>query len=152
MMNTTMFEYLKKYVVNSPKEKNGLKNIFYKVSPEEIEKAENDMGKIFPKTLKCFYQEIGYGFFDTETKDWLNLLMPPSQIADYYLARGNYEYSEDREFVKDEDFVFFERDCSVHIKLKTSGENEGKVFFGRKMIADSFELFVQKMAECSSFF
>ena len=152
MMNTTMFEYLKKYVVNSPKEKNGLKNIFYKVSPEEIEKAENEMGKKFPSALKCFYQEIGYGFFDTETKDWLNLLMPPSQIADYYLARGNYEYSEDREFVKDEDFVFFERDCSAHIKLKTSGENEGKVFFGRKMIADSFELFVQKMAECSSFF
>ena len=150
--DTTMFEYLKKYVVNSPKEKNGLKNIFYKVSPEEIEKAENEMGKKFPSALKCFYQEIGYGFFDTETKDWLNLLMPPSQIADYYLARGNYEYSEDREFVKDEDFVFFEHDCSAHIKLKTSGENDGKVFFGRKMIADSFELFVQKMAECSSFF
>ena len=147
-----MFEYFKQFVVNNPNEKNGLKHSFYRVTLEEIEKAENDMGRKFPEELKRFYLEVGFGYFDTESKNWLNLLMSPTQIADYYLARGYYEYSEDREFMKDDELVFFEVDSNVHIKLKISGENVGKVYFGRKMIADSFSEFVQKMDDCSTFF
>lgn len=84
-----MFEYFKQFVVNDSKDKNELKHCFYRVGPDEIEKAENDIGKQFPEELKQFYQDVGYGYFDTISKKWLNLLMSPTQIADYIFLIAN---------------------------------------------------------------
>ena len=42
-----------------------------------------------------------------------------------------------REFLLNEDLVFFEVDADVHIYLKISGKNSGCVYFGKRKIAKS---------------
>ena len=35
-----------------------------------------------------------------------DVLMKPSDVVDYRLGEGNYEYAEERDFFSDEDLVF----------------------------------------------
>lgn len=59
-----MYEYLKEYVEEAFTQ-NDKKHLFYKVSNEDVEQAEEKLSMQFPSELRSFYQEIGYGcFFD----------------------------------------------------------------------------------------
>ena len=146
-----MFVFLKEYVVNDEHEKNNKKHIFYKLNSDSVEKAEKELDIQFPKELKKFYAEIGYGYFCDKDKTDINLLMSPQQIVDYCKGTGNYAYSEDREFMKADELVFFELDCNSHMTIKFTGENLGKIFWGLKEIAPDLETFVKKLDAESGF-
>ena len=152
-MGNGAFDFLKEYVVSDEHEKNNKKHIFYRLSPDTIEKAEEALGRQFPEQLKKFYIEIGYGYFyDKEMTD-INLFMSPRQIVDYYQGTGNYVYSEDREFKNADELVFFELDSNIHMTIKTEGENTGKIFFGHKTIAaEDLESFVKLLDENSGYY
>ena len=147
-----MFIFLKEYVVNDEHEKNNKKHIFYKLNSDCVERAEKELDIQFPEELKKFYAEIGYGYFCDKDKTDINLLMSPQQIVDYCKGTGNYVYSEDRELMKADELVFFELDCNSHLKTKVTGENNGKVFFGRKEIAPNLESFIKKLDAESGFY
>ena len=146
-----MFVFLKEYVVSDEHEKNNKKHVFYKLNSDSVEKAEKELEIQFPEELKRFYAEIGYGYFCDKDKTDINLFMSPQQIVDYYKGTGNYVYSEDREFMKADELVFFELDSNSHLKIKITGENNGKVFFGRKEIAPNLESFINKLDAESGF-
>ena len=147
-----MFIFLKEYVVSDEHEKNNKKHIFYKLNSDRVENAEEELEIQFPEELKRFYAEIGYGyFFDKEMTD-INLFMSPQQIVDYHTGTGNYVYSEDREFIKEDELVFFELDCNSHMTIKFTGENLGKIFWGLKEIAPDLETFVKKLDAESGFY
>lgn len=147
-----MFSYLKKYVMDKEFESSENKHVFYKVGKEEIKKAELKMIMEFPKEIVSFYEEIGYGFFYDEDECFTDVLMKPQDVADFRCGEGNYFYSEEREVLQPEDFVFFEVDSNCHIYIKVSGENKGKVYLGRKEIAETFESFIMKLSEKSNYF
>ncbi len=147
-----MFDYLKSYVMDKEFENSDKKHVFYKVSKDDVKKAETRMLMEFPKDLKKFFEEIGYGFFYDEDECFTDVLMKPQDIADFRCGEGNYYYAEEREFLKEEDLVFFEVDSNCHIHIKVSGENVGKIYFGNRLIADSFEMFVQVLSKKSNFF
>lgn len=125
--------------------------IFYKVSSEDIMAAEQRMNRKFSQSLRDFYKEIGWGYFEDDDKIFINMLMSPSEAADFYCEEGNYEYSEEREFVKEDEFVFFEVDSNCHVKLKVINGVDHGVYFGRK-IADSFLDFMKKMSKNSNYY
>lgn len=78
--------------------------------------------------------------------------MSPSDITDFYCAKGNYVYAEEREFLKDNEFVFFEVDANCHITLNIENNAEDGVYFGMNKIADSLYGFVKKMSENSNYY
>lgn len=147
-----MFDYLKKYVMANEDQNSDKKHVFYKVRKEDIKKAEERMLLEFPEEMVLFLEEIGYGFFYDKDECFTDVLMKPQDIADFRCAEGNYFYSEERDFLKAEDLVFFEVDANCHIYIKLSGENKGKVYLGRKMIAENFESFILKISEKSNYF
>ncbi len=147
-----MFDYLKPYVIGREFENSDEKHVFYKVDREDIKNAEKRMLIEFPKELKLFFEEIGYGFFYDKDECFTDVIMKPQDIADYRCGEGNYYYAEERDFLKEEDLVFFEVDSNCHIHIKLSGENIGKIYFGNRLIADSLEMFIQVLSENSNFF
>ena len=146
-----MFEYLHKYICDS-KEEQKESYSFYQISQEEIDEAEQRLGFVFPAQLRLFYEEVGYGFFYDNEGCFTDVLMKPSDVADYRLGEGNYEYAEERDFFSDEDLVFFEVDADVHIYLKISGKNSGCVYFGKRKIAKSIQEFIIKIYDKSNYF
>mgnify|MGYP003372047679 CR=1 FL=1 len=141
-----MYNYLKDYIVENDGIKNGKKMVFYLVGSDEINKAEIRMKKIFPDSLREFYRQIGWGFFGDESKNFINMLMSPSDIADFYCSEGNYEYAEEREFLSENRFVFFEVDANCHITMKLQNGIESGIFFGADKIAESLSEFIKKMS------
>lgn len=147
-----MFEYLKKYVVENENQDSNKKHVFYKVKKEDVEAAELNMDIKFPEEIVLFFDEIGYGYFYDKDECFTDVLMKPQDIADFRCGEGNYFYSEEREFLKSEDLVFFEVDSNCHIYIKLCGENKGNVYLGSKKIAESFKHFIQKISEKSNYF
>lgn len=147
-----IFDYLKEYVEENEYQSSNKKHVFYKVSKEDIRKAEQRMSLEFPEEIVCFFEEIGYGFFYDKDECFTDVLMKPESIADFRCAEGNYVYAEDREFLEPEDLVFFEVDSNCHIYIKIWGENKGKIYFGSEMIAETFVDFIRKISEKSNYF
>ena len=147
-----MYNIFKDYVVDNEKIKNNKKVIFYPVTIDEINSAENQMNKQFPDSIKQFYLEVGWGFFEDESKSFINLLMSPSDIADFYCAKGNYVYAEEREFLEENEFVFFEVDANCHITLNLVNSSEDGIYFGTDKIAENLIDFVKKMSENSNYY
>lgn len=125
--------------------------MFYPVK-EEIIYAESRMKIDFPKELREFFSQIGYGYFYDKDECFIDLLMSPRRIADFRCGEGDYFYVEEREFLKSEDLVFFEIDSNCHIYLKIGGEDGGNVFLGKRKIAQSFGEFIGKISIESNFF
>lgn len=147
-----MYQIFKEYIVENSLIKNNKKMIFYPVTIEEINNSETRMKKRFPQSIKTFYLEIGWGYFEDESKSFINLFMSPDDIADFYCAEGNYVYAEEREFLKENEFVFFEVDANCHITLNFKNDVEEGIYFGTDKIADSFFEFINKMRENSNYY
>ena len=147
-----MFEYLAEYIEEKEFTESGKKHSFYRVNKKDINDAENKMKMKFPKELQEFFEEIGYGYFYDKDECFIDVLMKPMDIADYRCAEGMYVYAEDREFLDDDAFVFFEVDSNCHIHIKISGVNRGKIFFGRTEIASDFYEFIERLSEDSNYY
>ena len=71
---------------------NAVKNCeLYKLSEDEILNAEQRMGMKFPKDLRNFYKDYGYGFVNNK-KRAINRLIGPGGCADIRLPEGVYKF------------------------------------------------------------
>ncbi|MEK4735884.1 MULTISPECIES: SMI1/KNR4 family protein [Bacillus] len=146
-----MFNFLKKCVVADESIKSDQTPIFYPLKSEEIEEAEDLLKMKFPKELKNFYIEIGYGFLEASSKFFFNRFMDPFSVADFRLRQDIYEYNPNLDDVDDdESLVFFEVTELNFLTIKFKEENElGQcpIYSEDEKIADSLEGFLIKMDE-----
>ncbi|KZD35029.1 1,3-beta-glucan synthase regulator [Bacillus cereus] len=147
-----MFNFLKKCVVADESIKSDQTPIFYPLKSEEIEEAEDLLKMKFPKELKNFYIEIGYGFLEASSKFFFNRFMDPFSVADFRLRQDIYEYNPNLDDVDDDDesLVFFEVTELNFLTIKFKEENElGQcpIYSEDEKIADSLEGFLIKMDE-----
>ncbi len=88
------FDELKKYIGLDE----GCKR-FYPVQNVDISKAEDELGFLFPQSLKDFYMKIGYGWFaDNNDSGLANLFIHPLGIVDLY--KNVSEFSPPEGFLK----------------------------------------------------
>ena len=143
-----MFNFLKEYVVVDRSARSKQKSIFYPLPKEEIAEAEDLLKMQFPKELKRFYEEIGYGFLKTN-KTLINRFMDPFSVVDFRLRQDIYEYNPNLDDVDDdESLVFFKVSEISFLTIKFKQENElGQcpIYYGSTKIADSLEEFLIKM-------
>ncbi|MFB6731491.1 SMI1/KNR4 family protein [Bacillus mobilis] len=144
-----MFNFLKKHIVADESIKSNQTPIFYPLPKEEIAEAEDLLKMQFPKELKRFYEEIGYGFLKTN-KTLINRFMDPFSVADFRLRQDIYEYNPNLDDVDDDDesLVFFEVTELNFLTIKFKEENElGQcpIYSEDEKIADSLEEFLIKM-------
>lgn len=62
-----------------------------------------------------------------------------TRYCGFRLGSGVYVYSEEREYLGNEDLVFFEVDTNMHIYLNMQ---DGKVYLGKRKIASLIEAFL----------
>ncbi|MES9694908.1 1,3-beta-glucan synthase regulator [Bacillus toyonensis] len=145
-----MFNFLKKYVVADESIKSNQIPIFYPLPKEEVIEAEDLLKIQFPKELKRFYEEIGYGFLNTN-RNLINRFMDPISVADFRLRQDIYEHSPNLDDTDDEEsLVFFEITEISFLTIKFKEENElGQcpIYSENVKIADSLEEFLIKMDE-----
>lgn len=69
-------------------------NKFYPVTTESIEKAQEDLGVLFPKELVDCYRNLGYGFIKGSRQN-VNRLMDPLSVRDFRLKQNDFEFFPD---------------------------------------------------------
>ncbi len=129
-------------------------NSFYPVTKDEVFEAENALGLIFPKELKEFYLQIGYGFFDGSEYN-ANRLMDPYSVRDFRLRKGDYESYPEIEVYdhfEDDKLIFFESDTYALISIELGNKEKSKIYYYNTIIADSLEEFIMKIQENDSYF
>ena len=143
-----MYEYLQKYKVNQEFEQNNLPCVFYPVTEKEIEDAQKNMNLSFPNELKTFWREIGHGYFEDSDELWLNHFMKTQEIADFICGKGDYFYSEEREFLPKDHFVFFELESNLHLTISPTGA----IYRGKQEIASDLPDFIKRMHDVPNYF
>jgi hypothetical protein len=113
----------------------------------------------FPKSLKEFWEEIGYGFFHSDitgekVASGSDRLMSPDQIADIILLKEEsglilpeaVEYMTDG-YVGDGDILFFEiGDMSSFLMMKSKSEKPNAVYnIMGELIEEEFEKFIWRL-------
>ncbi|WP_144616394.1 SMI1/KNR4 family protein [Bacillus cereus] len=145
-----MFDFLKKHIVADEGIKSNQTPILYPLPKEEIAEAEDLLKMQFPKELKRFYEEIGYGFLNTN-RNLINRFMDPISVADFRLRQDIYEHNPNLDDTDDEEsLVFFEITEISFLTIKFKEENElGQcpIYSENIKIADSLEEFLIKMDE-----
>ncbi|AJI11159.1 SMI1/KNR4 family protein [Bacillus cereus] len=145
-----MFNFLKKHIVADEGIKSNQPPILYPLPKEEIAEAEDLLKMQFPKELKRFYEEIGYGFLNTN-RNLINRFMDPISVADFRLRQDIYEHNPNLDDTDDEEsLVFFEITEISFLTIKFKEENElGQcpIYSENIKIADSLEEFLIKMDE-----
>lgn len=126
---------------------NAVKNMeLCKVSESDIQKAEERMQIKFPSDLRRFYQEHGYGFVNNALHA-VNRLMGPGGCADFRLREDYYENDPDLEIYEEDEecaLVFFESGDGIYMSI---GFDDGKIYYGDTVIADTLEEFLEKIVE-----
>jgi antitoxin YxxD len=151
------FEFLKKYITNENNPNlSKYKHLFFNVDEKEITRAEKRMDLKFPKELRDFYLEIGYGFLCNHDKKGFNRIMDPLSVADFRLGEGIYEYDPDREMYDNmNSLVFFEISEGTYLTIRLNEVTlEGKcpIYYFDKLIARSLEEFIKKMDEKTDYY
>ncbi len=139
-----MFEEIKIKLLND-------KNVkLFDVTSEEIEKAEERMGFLFPKSLKAFYCEVGYGFVKT-SPNFINRIMSPSDIADFICDDEQYEYI-DKSLYDEYEIVFMHISDEDFLTIEYKDNKEGAIKYFGVRIADSLIEFLEKMIEVPNYY
>jgi antitoxin YxxD len=115
-----------------------------------VEEAEQRLNRTFPKELREFYLQIGYGFMCINQKSFTNRIMDPHSIADLILGEDFWEdyylvdeIAEDPHlfpffFLGNDDLIFF--DLSQETR-----EGIHPVDYAGVIIAESLEDFLRKL-------
>lgn len=152
------YEYLKKY--RNPKDTKAGENSFYSVSAEKILTAEKALQKEFPKSLKVFWKDIGYGFFGASCKelgitqiDYSNRLLTPGNIVSI-LQEGEDSgliTEQGLEFLKGGDIPIFEVEgFTSYLVMKPNSDKPNAVYdIDGSIIEDSLETFIWKLYHVS---
>lgn len=103
---------------------------FYELKENDLIKAEDRLGFRFPKELREFYLEIGYGFI-RGNKSAINRFLDPATITDITLREDIYEFDPDLDDIyEDEDrLVFYEVNEGVYLTLDLNDTDKSSVFF-----------------------
>jgi len=127
---------------------------FYELKENDLTEAEERLGFSFPKELREFYLEIGYGFIKGNSENAINRLLDPDTIADITLREDIYEFDPDLDGIyEDEDkLVFYEVNEGVYLTLDLNETDKSPVFFFDTKIADSLEEFVEKVDQDDQYF
>jgi hypothetical protein len=156
-MKSSKYEYLNEYINHT--KQNISDNWFGSITVEEIEKSEQRLGFEFPKLLKEFWKEIGYGFFNSDitrkkTTSCTNRLMDPASIADIILLKEEsglilpetVEYMTDG-YVGDGDILFFEiGDLSSFLMMKCKSDKPNAIYnMLGEVIEEDFETFIKRL-------
>ncbi|MCY7816208.1 SMI1/KNR4 family protein [Bacillus haynesii] len=126
---------------------------FYELKENDLIKAEDRLGFLFPKELREFYLEIGYGFINGNNNA-INRFLDPATIADITLREDIYEFDPDLDGIyEDEDkLVFYEVNEGVYLTLDSNKTDKSSVFFLDKKIAGSLEEFIKKVDQNDRYF
>ncbi|WP_162859577.1 SMI1/KNR4 family protein [Listeria goaensis] len=130
------------------------KNLFWSLPNEEIQDIEKVLNIQLPEQLKKFYQEIGYGFFKSNTEN-TNRLMDPLSVRDFRIRQGDYSGFVDDEMYQDIEetgLVFFEADSDLYLLIGISKEMLGKIYYGDFKIANSLKEFLEKIMEDDNYY
>jgi antitoxin YxxD len=146
------FSFLKKYVLPSEhiQAPPDFKHKFYPVGKREVEEAEHRLNRTFPKELREFYLQIGYGFMCINQSTFINRIMDPHSIADLILGEDIWEdYYLVEEIAEDPHlfpFFFLGDDCLIFLDLsQKTREGVHPVDYGGMIIAESLEDFLRKL-------
>lgn len=146
------FDFYKQFILNGNESNRSLRHNFFPVNKEEINKAEDRLGFSLPQELIEFYLQIGYGFMFTNEENALNRLLHPSTVADIYLRKDEFEADPDLEIYDDKSkIIIFQVNEGIYITIDNSKDSSGVYYFTAK-IAESFEDFIIKLENNSSYF
>jgi len=132
----------------------GKDSSFYPVTKEEISEAEQALNLTFPKELKDFYLEVGYGFIKGSGEN-VNRVMDPYSVRDFRLRQNDFEFYQDIETYDNYEngkLIFFESDESALISIELCDSERSKIYYYDTVIANSLEEFVKKIQEDDSYF
>ncbi|URT71217.1 SMI1/KNR4 family protein [Cytobacillus firmus] len=132
---------------------NELENKLYKVTNDDILKAEQRMDISLPNDLKQLYLEVGYGFIEGLSANSINRILGPGAVADIRLREGVFEFDPDLdELFDDEDkLIFFEVNEGVYISIDLQLANN-PIFYFDTQIAESLEDFFKKFLNNNEYF
>ncbi|KKB72073.1 MULTISPECIES: SMI1/KNR4 family protein [Bacillus] len=127
---------------------------FYELKENDLTEAEERLGFSFPKELREFYLEIGYGFIKGNNENAINRLLDPDTIADITLREDIYEFDPDLDGIYEEEdkLVFYEVNEGVYLTLDLNENEKSPVFFFDTKIADSLEEFIKKVDQDDQYF
>ena len=129
-------------------------NQFYPLTRDKIKKSEAKFGIMFPKLLREFYLEIGYGFIGSEVGN-INRIMDPESVLDFRLRQNDFEFYPDieiyNEFEEDK-MIFFEANESALISIGFGSDNSGKIYYYDVEISKNLSEFLEKLSENDTFY
>ncbi|KQL58581.1 MULTISPECIES: SMI1/KNR4 family protein [Bacillaceae] len=127
-------------------------NQFYPLDETVIKQAENDLGITFPKELREFYMELGYGFLKGDSGN-INRLMDPLSVRDFRLKQNDFEYFPDIDLYDDlvDEYVFFEVNETVLFTIKRLDDGN-PIFYDEILIANSLEEFLIQFSKDDSYY
>lgn len=124
---------------------------YYPVSEKEIETAESELNTIFPGDLKEFYNNVGYGFFNSSLEN-VNRLLDPLSVRDFRLRQNDFQNYPDIEIYdnfEDNKLIFFEVNESALLSI---GLIDGRIYYYDTPIADSLNQFFDKFIEDETYY
>lgn len=128
--------------------------VFYSFDQEYVRSSEEKMGILFPKELRNFYMQVGYGFFNSKISN-VNRLMDPTSVVDFRQRAGEFVGIDDLEMyepTENDKLIFFEVNEYTFVSIAFTGNDMGKVFFMSTKIADSLEEFLERFVADEQFF
>lgn len=129
-------------------------NQFYPLTRDKIKKSEARLGIMFPKLLRDFYLEIGYGFIGSKVGN-INRIMDPVSVLDFRLRQNDFEFYTDikiyDEFEEDK-MIFFEANESALISIGFGSGNSGKIYYYDVEISKNLSEFLEKLSENDTFY
>jgi hypothetical protein len=148
------YKYLHQFIENESDISRS--NYFKKVKPEEISKAEQQIGFKFPEPLKDFWLEIGYGFLTRNIKGELDLHGSSNLILSPYTAAQTILFNEEESAIltfiledclEEGDVPFFHiGDSSDFLKFRLNSDRPEAIYdmYG-DLIEESFEKFIWRL-------
>lgn len=129
-------------------------NNFYPLKNSEVKEAQENIGITFPKDLRVFYNEIGYGFLKSNEENF-NRIMDPGSVSEFRLREGQFANDSELEIYSNyerDKLVFFEVCEGYYLSIGFSKTNNGKIFDGNKEIANNLEQFLMQYQDNERYF
>ena len=129
-------------------------NQFYPLTRDKIKESESKLGIMFPKLLREFYLEIGYGFIGSEVGN-INRIMDPESVLDFRLRQNDFEFYPDIEIYdefEEDKMIFFEANESALISIGFGSDNSGKIYYYDEEISKNLGEFLEKLLEDDTFY
>lgn len=143
------FSYLSGFS-DPPDVDRNIPNRFYPVAWGDVAKAEERIGFRFPPQLRCFFQQVGSGFFgaaegckEVAVADHVNRILNPIEISD--LMMGESQLAPEEGFDEGE-MPFFEVGDGSFLIMKPVSENPDAVYWSYgPMVSLSLGEFVSEL-------